>query len=570
MRRADLFRPLGDGRVQCTACARLCRVGIGQIGLCGIRKNVGGELVLLSYGRVIAGNIDPIEKKPVVHYRPGSRIFSVATTGCNWLCHPGDALLLMSDGSTNRIKDVRVGDTLVSIDFSMGFRLSHSRVAAIGKRTAEVWEISAGVGGEHILELTGEHPVFTKEGWKQARLLSRGESLLALPDKLGRFKAVSTKQCGRSTPWIDQGVESEGEYAVVTGSARARSQGVNNLLANGQKVSFTTSAGDLDATKLSPAQPLSKSPLTDAWELEWSTVYRVERTGRTKEVYGLECTPHHNYVADGVLVHNCRYCQNNDISQRRVVGGVEVTPSQLVSTAKKLGCQGIAYTYNEPTIFMEFAKEIGEEAHRQGLFNIFVSNGYATAESAKYASEFLDCITVDFKGSGEEKFVQRYIGIPNAQPVFETLKALRRIGKTHIEVTDLVVPGVGDSLEAAAHMCKWIVENLGVDTPVHFLRFHPDYRMMDFPYTPAETLEKHFEVAKKAGLRYVYVGNLPGNPHQNTYCPECGAVVVGREGYTITSWNLTHENTCRNCSAKIPIVGGLEPGFDDVRFLPVL
>jgi len=230
----------------------------------------------------------------------------------------------------------------------------------------------------------------------------------------------------------------------------------------------------------------------------WLPIHSASRTDRLEAVFSFECLPNHNYVASGVVVHNCRYCQNFDISQRRKVEGIEVEPQDVVNMTLEQGCQGLAYTYNQPTIFMEFARDIGMAARKAGLMNIFVSNGYDTPEAVAEMPKFLDCITVDFKGSGETKFVQRYIGIPNADPIFDTIQRIRDTKATHIEITDLIVPQVGDDLEAAKKLSKFVYDELGPDTPIHFLRFHPDYKMNEFPWTPVETLEKHCDVATAA------------------------------------------------------------------------
>lgn len=351
MKEALLYQPLEGGRVRCTACARYCKIGEGQIGLCGIRQNIDGKLQLLVYGKVIAGHIDPIEKKPVTHYMPGSKIFSIATTGCNWLC---------------------------------------------------------------------------------------------------------------------------------------------------------------------------------------------------------------------------AYCQNSDISQRRKVEGQDATPRQVVDMALEHGCQGLAYTYNQPTIFMEYAHDIGVEARKEGLINIFVSNGYDTPDTVAMMDDFLDCITVDFKGNAEPKFTRRYIGVPDPQPIFDTLGEIRDKTDVHVEITDLVVPEVGDDLEYARRLSRFVHDELGPDTPIHFLRFHPDYKMMDLPNTPVKTLEAHHAVAVEAGLRYVYVGNVPGHPLEHTYCPGCGTVAVRRHGFDIAAWNLDGENRCRDCGHPIPIVGGLQDSWKEFRFRPVM
>lgn len=287
----------------------------------------------------------------------------------------------------------------------------------------------------------------------------------------------------------------------------------------------------------------------------------------TGPVYNIEVDVDHSYTANGLAVANC---QNADISQRRKVEGIEVAPEDVVRMTQEQGCQGLAYTYNQPTIFIEFARDIGVLARKAGLINIFVSNGYDTPETVHEMGKFLDCVTVDFKGSGETEFVRKYINIPNADPIFQTLEGMRDTKSIHMEITDLIVPQVGDSLEAARKLARWVNDELGPDAPIHFLRFHPDYKMMEFPWTPVATLEKHCAVAKEEGLRYVYVGNVPGHPLENTYCPGCGTVVVKRYGFDITGWYLDKDNKCRKCGTKVAIVGRLEKTSKENRFYGVL
>jgi pyruvate formate lyase activating enzyme len=243
------------------------------------------------------------------------------------------------------------------------------------------------------------------------------------------------------------------------------------------------------------------------------------------------------------------------ISQRRKILGVDMTLHEVVGSAISYGAQGIAYTYNEPTIFIEFARDCGIEAHKKGLFNIFVSNGYVTDQSVNMMAKFLDCITIDFKGSGKQEFVRRYIGIPNAEPVFQSLKDIKNETTIHTEITDLIIPEVGDDLEAARKLCKFVYDELGPDTPIHFLRFYPDYKMMEFSMTPIGTLEKHHSIAKEVGLRYAYIGNVPGHPLEHTYCPECKDIAVQRYGFSIVSWNLDANNCCKRCGYPISIIG---------------
>jgi len=335
MREAVLYTKLDDQRVKCIACPRYCRLSNGQIGFCGVRKNVDGKLFLLVYGKVIAVHMDPIEKKPFSHFMPGSKAFSIGTVGCDWAC---------------------------------------------------------------------------------------------------------------------------------------------------------------------------------------------------------------------------QYCQNSDISQRRRINGSDAPPERVVESALRYGANGIAYTYNEPTIFIEYAHDIGILARKNGLYNVFVSNGYSTPEATEMMLEFLDAITVDFKGNGDEKFLQRYAYVPNPDPIYQNLVTLKN-GGIHVEITDLVVPKVGDSIEAARKLCQWILENLGDETPMHFLRFHPDYKMMNLPSTPIDTLEKHYKVAKDVGLKYVYLGNVPGHPYENTYCSKCKKMIIKRYGFEISEWHLSEDNKCNFCGNTIPIKG---------------
>ncbi len=325
-----------SGKVKCTACSRYCLLGEGQTGFCGIRKNVGGRLHLLSYGRVAAIAVDPIEKKPLYHYLPGGRVLSLSTSGCNWMCS---------------------------------------------------------------------------------------------------------------------------------------------------------------------------------------------------------------------------FCQNNDISQRRQIMGDYLTPEEVVGLAVRSGADGISYTYNEPTIFAEYAHDIGILAKKEGLFSTFVSNGYESQEAIPYLKEFLDAISVDFKGNANDAFGRKYIGIMSYSPVFDTLKRLKAAG-IYTEITDLVIPvkGMGDNEEDARTLSRWIRDNLGPNTPLHFTRFHPDYRMMNVPVTPVATLERHHEIAKEEGLRFVYVGNVPGHRLENTYCPNCGKELVRRYGFQIMKYDISPDGRCPYCGEDMNIV----------------
>ncbi len=333
LREAILYKRLEDKTVMCTACARRCILKGGQIGFCGVRKNIDGKLYLLVYGKAYAVHIDPIEKKPLYHFYPGASVLSIGTTGCNWAC---------------------------------------------------------------------------------------------------------------------------------------------------------------------------------------------------------------------------AYCCNYHMSQRRRVEGYDIEPSKMVEIALEYKADGVSYTYNEPTIFTEYAHDIGKIARRHNLFNTYVTNGYMTEETVELLAEFLDATTVDIKGNADPKFLRKYVQVPSPEPIFETLLRLKD-RKVFIEITDLVVTEVGSDLDHARRLIKWIHENLGPETPLHFLRFYPNYKMSHLAPTPIKILEKHYRLAKEIGMKYVYLGNVPGHDTENTYCPECGKLLIRRYGFSISEWNL-EKGRCKYCGAKINIV----------------
>lgn len=249
----------------------------------------------------------------------------------------------------------------------------------------------------------------------------------------------------------------------------------------------------------------------------------------------------------------CKFCQNYEMSQRREVVGYRNTPEEIVNHAIRTGCQGIAYTYNEPTIFIEFAEDVGKIAHEKGLFNIFVTNGYESPEAVESMKNFLDFATVDFKGNASEEFYRKYISIGDSGSIFDTLALLKKTD-IRVEITDLVVPRIGDDLKEAESMISRILEIFGPEMPLSFLRFHPDYLLRDLPPTPFETLKEHYSLAKDMGMKFVYIGNVPGAKEQNTYCPKCGELLISRNYFDTTKVNLLSDSTCPNCREKIPFL----------------
>ena len=340
VREARFWEPVPGkpGYVRCNLCHRRCVIAPGRYGVCGVRKNIGGKLYTLVYGLLTAANLDPIEKKPLMHFHPGSLVYSVSTVGCNFFC---------------------------------------------------------------------------------------------------------------------------------------------------------------------------------------------------------------------------KFCQNWEISQARLekgLYGTYVSPEEAVEEAKRLGADGISYTYNEPTIFYEWMLDTARLAKREGLFNTIVTNGYMTPEALAEFAPYLDAATVDFKGSGNREFYRKFMGVPDPDPIYETLLEMKK-RNIFIEVTDLIVPLVGDDEGDLRRLARWVADNLGPETPFHLLRFYPHYKMLGYPPTPVKTLEKLAAAAKEEGLEYVYIGNVWGHPLEDTYCPRCGYRVVDRQGFRIVEWNLTEDNRCPRCGYKLNIVG---------------
>ncbi|RLI19507.1 AmmeMemoRadiSam system radical SAM enzyme [Candidatus Bathyarchaeota archaeon] len=254
----------------------------------------------------------------------------------------------------------------------------------------------------------------------------------------------------------------------------------------------------------------------------------------------------------------CKFCDNWIISQEKDIKGRDFPPEEVVKATQNNGCQGISYTYTEPTIFFEYAYDTAKLARQVGFFNTFVTNGYMTPEAIRTIAPYLDAATVDFKGGGDPKFYKEFSSVPSVEPIYESLKEMKR-NDIHIEITNLIIPKIGDSMERIRQLAAWIKENLGRDTPLHLLRFHPDYELTNIPSTPVSTMEEAYKTAKEEGLNYVYLGNVPGHPYENTYCPNCNELLIKRFSFEIVKWNLTKDMRCPSCGQNIPIKGKLHP-----------
>ena len=247
----------------------------------------------------------------------------------------------------------------------------------------------------------------------------------------------------------------------------------------------------------------------------------------------------------------CEFCQNWQISQAprdgRIAGGQAVTPEQIVSGAIVHDCSSISYTYTEPTVFFELAYDTARLAQSKGIGNCFVSNGYLTPLAVKTIAPYLDAINVDLKAFRDETY--RSVMKGRLEPVLTCLKLLVAAG-IWVEVTTLVVPGMNDSPEELRDIAEFIARDLGVGVPWHVSRFHSDYKVTATESTPLATLERACSIARDAGLKYIYCGNVPGAVNESTLCPSCGRTVIDRVGYSVRGVNLT-SGRCSNCDEPI-------------------
>ncbi len=245
----------------------------------------------------------------------------------------------------------------------------------------------------------------------------------------------------------------------------------------------------------------------------------------------------------------CRNCQNHDISQARPddTVNVKLTPEDVAELALKYETPTIAYTYTEPTVFYEYMLQTARIARRKGVRSIYHSNGYISKEALSELAQHLDGANVDLKGFSDSFY--REITGGTLDPVLESLKILKK-NNVWLEITNLVIPTKNDSDAMIMDLCNWVSTELGKETPVHFSRFYPQYKLQNLPPTPVETLKKAADIAHASGLYYVYIGNVPGISEENTDCPGCGKRIIGRTGYHVDSYELD-AGCCRFCGTEI-------------------
>ncbi len=266
---------------------------------------------------------------------------------------------------------------------------------------------------------------------------------------------------------------------------------------------------------------------------------------------------------------SCAFCQNWDISKSRETDTLadRATPEVIAAAAVKLGCRSVAFTYNDPTIFFEYAIDVAQACRAVGVKSVAVTAGYMSPAPRAEFYRHVDAANVDLKAFTEEFYFK--ITKSHLQPVLDTLQYIKHETKTWLEITTLVIPGENDSPGEIERLSRWVVEKLGPDVPLHFSAFHPDYRMLDKPRTPQTTLSMARRIAMEQGVRYAYVGNVHDVGRQSTYCHQCGACLIERDWYALGRWRLDGEGKCLSCGTHCAGVFDGPPGEWGQKRLPV-
>ena len=265
----------------------------------------------------------------------------------------------------------------------------------------------------------------------------------------------------------------------------------------------------------------------------------------------------------------CKFCQNWDMTKSREMETLadRATPQMLADAAERLGCASVAYTYNDPTVFMEYADDVADACHERGIKSVAVTAGYMCPAPRAEFFAHMDAANVDLKAF-TERFYRKICGGELA-PVLDTLQYLKHETKVWFEITTLLIEGENDSEAEVDAMTQWIMTNLGPDVPLHFSAFHPDWKMLDKPATPRATLVRSRAIAMRNGLHYVYTGNVHDPQGASTFCHGCGTRVIERDWYELGEWRLDADGACRKCGMKIPGVFSAQPGDWGSKRLPV-
>jgi len=265
----------------------------------------------------------------------------------------------------------------------------------------------------------------------------------------------------------------------------------------------------------------------------------------------------------------CKFCQNWDISKARALDRLQdrASPEAIAEAAVASGCRSVAFTYNDPVIFLEYAVDVAQACRARGIKTVAVSAGYICPEPRHELFRHMDALYIDHKGFTENFY--RNLCSGKLAAVLETLAYLKHETKVWFEITTLLIPDENDSEKEVEELTQWVMEHLGPDVPLHFTAFHPDFKMLDKPPTPPATLTMARRIAVKNGLRYAYTGNVHDEEGGSTYCHQCGSKLIGRDWYVMTAWNLTDDGRCKSCGTACAGVFDGPPGRWGAKRMPV-
>ncbi len=266
---------------------------------------------------------------------------------------------------------------------------------------------------------------------------------------------------------------------------------------------------------------------------------------------------------------SCKYCQNWDISKSREMHTLAdaASPQAIAETAERLNCRSVAFTYNDPVIFLEYAVDVANECHKRNIKTVAVTANYICEEPAKEFYAVIDAANVDLKAFTDDFYYKVTGG--HLQPVLDRLLYLKHETDVWLELTTLIIPGLNDSDEELDAMTKWVAKELGPDVPMHFTAFHPDFKMPDIPATPQSSLIRAREIAMKNGIRYAYTGNTHFPEGDSTWCHSCHQKLIGRDWYELSEWNIDAKGCCNQCGTPVAGVFEAQPGHWGARRQPV-
>ncbi len=247
----------------------------------------------------------------------------------------------------------------------------------------------------------------------------------------------------------------------------------------------------------------------------------------------------------------CKFCQNHDISKAKYMDAMQdqASPGMIAKAAQAAGCASVAYTYNDPIIFLEYAVDVAHQCRIRGIKNIAVTAGYISQIAREEFFKEMDAVNIDLKAFSQDFYYK--LCTAKLQPILETCKYLKDETDIWFEITTLLIPDENDSNQELEQLCQWVIDNLGNDVPIHFSAFHPDFKMTDKNKTPMNTLLRAYKIAKDAGVNHVYCGNIHHQESDTTYCPNCNEILIARDWYEINKYNLGQDGHCQNCNSKI-------------------